>query len=202
MKKMKKILALLLAMSMTVAMLAGCGAKEEAPAEAPAVEETVEAEAPAEETAEESLNELSFDEKNPCYLEDGTPLYKAVTQKELGKRRKDFERFPMLIKLIDAKNDLSIQVHPNDYYAKKMGAEYGKNEISNPLRTVTASVAVEGGIHPRLAVRTNRAVPKGKMFEIMNVLHSFKAYSPIKRGDVLIENVCNTGADIIASRDI
>lgn len=82
------------------------------------------------------------------------------------------------------------------------GAEYGKNEISNPLRTVTASVAVEGGIHPRLAVRTNRAVPKGKMFEIMNVLHSFKAYSPIKRGDVLIENVCNTGADIIASRDI
>lgn len=72
--------------------------------------------------------ELSFDEKNPCYLEDGTPLYKAVTQKELGKRRKDFERFPMLIKLIDAKNDLSIQVHPNDYYAKKMGAEYGKNE--------------------------------------------------------------------------
>ena len=52
---MKKILALLLAMSMTVAMLAGCGA-EEAPAETPAVEEDaaveetpVEEEAPAEE---------------------------------------------------------------------------------------------------------------------------------------------------------
>ncbi len=56
MKKMKKILALLLAMSMTVAMLAGCGAKEEAPAEAPVVEETVEAEAPAtEEAAEEAV---------------------------------------------------------------------------------------------------------------------------------------------------
>ena len=54
--KMKKILALLLAMSMTVAMLAGCGAKEEAPVEAPAVEEEaaveeapVVEEAPAEE---------------------------------------------------------------------------------------------------------------------------------------------------------
>ena len=53
---MKKILALLLAMSMTVAMLAGCGAKEEAPVEAPAVEEEaaveeapVVEEAPAEE---------------------------------------------------------------------------------------------------------------------------------------------------------
>jgi len=52
MKKMKKILALLLAMSMTVAMLAGCGAKEEAPAETPAVEETVEA---TEEVAEEAV---------------------------------------------------------------------------------------------------------------------------------------------------
>lgn len=82
------------------------------------------------------------------------------------------------------------------------GAEYGKNEISNPVRTVTASVAVEGGIHPRLAVRTNRAVPKDKMFDIMKTLHSFKAHSPIKRGEVLIENVCGTGADIIASRDI
>ena len=55
MKKMKKILALLLAMSMTVAMLAGCGAKEEAPAEVPAVEESVEAEAPVEEAAEDAV---------------------------------------------------------------------------------------------------------------------------------------------------
>ena len=53
MKKMKKILVLLLAMSMTVAMLAGCGAAEEAPAETPAAEETVEADAPAEKVAEE-----------------------------------------------------------------------------------------------------------------------------------------------------
>lgn len=82
------------------------------------------------------------------------------------------------------------------------GEEYGKNEISNPLRTVTASVAVEGGIHPRLAVRTDHAVPKGKMFEIMDALHSFKAHSPVKRGEVLIENICGTGANIIASRDI
>ena len=54
---MKKILAMILAMSMTVAMLAGCGAKEEAPVEAPAVEEEAPAveEAPAEEPAEEAV---------------------------------------------------------------------------------------------------------------------------------------------------
>ncbi len=82
------------------------------------------------------------------------------------------------------------------------GAEYGKNEITSPMRTVTGSVKIIGGIHRRLAVRTDRAIPKGKMFEIMRELHSFAAHSPVKRGAVLIENVCGTGANVIASRDM
>ncbi len=82
------------------------------------------------------------------------------------------------------------------------GEEYGKSEVVSPMRTVTGSVAIVGGIYSRLAVRTSKAVPKEKMFEIMDALHSYTAYSPIKRGQVLIENVCDTGADIIASRDM
>ncbi len=82
------------------------------------------------------------------------------------------------------------------------GEEYGKNEIVSPMRTVTGSVKINGGIHRRLAVRTDRAVPKSKMFEIMRELHSFTAHSPIKRGEVLIENVSDTGANVIASRDM
>lgn len=82
------------------------------------------------------------------------------------------------------------------------GAVYGKNEIVSPMRTVTGSVKIIGGIHPRLAVRTDRAVPKEKMFEIMNLLHSFSVQSPVKRGEILIENVCGTGANVIASRNM
>ncbi len=82
------------------------------------------------------------------------------------------------------------------------GAEYGKNEISCPMRTVTGSVGIKGAIHPRLAVRTDKAVPKDKMFEIMDVLHSFETTSPVKRGQLLIENICGTGANIISSRDM
>lgn len=82
------------------------------------------------------------------------------------------------------------------------GAEYGKNEIVSPMRTVTGSVGIKGGIHRRLAVRTDRAIPKGKMFEIMRELHAFTAVSPVKRGQILIENVCDTGANVIASRDM
>ncbi len=82
------------------------------------------------------------------------------------------------------------------------GEEYGKNEVSCPMRTVTGSVGIKGAIHPRLAVRTDKAVPKDKMFEIMDVLHSFNIDAPVKRGQVLIENICGTDANIIASRDM
>ncbi len=82
------------------------------------------------------------------------------------------------------------------------GEEYGKNEILSPMRTVTSSVAIVGGINPRLAVRTDKTVPKDKIFEIMKVIHSHTVKSPVKRGDVLIENICGTGASLIASRDM
>ncbi len=46
----------------------------------------------------------------------------------LGENGKKFEYFPILIKLIDAKNDLSIQVHPDNEYALRVEKEYGKTE--------------------------------------------------------------------------
>lgn len=47
----------------------------------------------------------------------------------LGKNCEKFEDFPVLIKFIDAKNPLSIQVHPSDEYALRVEHEYGKTEM-------------------------------------------------------------------------
>lgn len=46
----------------------------------------------------------------------------------LGEKGKNYADFPLLIKLIDAKTDLSVQVHPNDEYAKKHENSFGKTE--------------------------------------------------------------------------
>ena len=65
--------------------------------------------------------------------------YKEQTLKELfenqelrekifGKRTKEQKEFPLLIKFIDAKENLSIQVHPDDKYAKQNGLDSGKTE--------------------------------------------------------------------------
>ena len=47
----------------------------------------------------------------------------------LGTNCERFEYFPILIKLIDAKDNLSVQVHPSNEYALKVEGEYGKTEM-------------------------------------------------------------------------
>lgn len=47
----------------------------------------------------------------------------------LGKNCEKFDNFPVLIKLIDARNNLSVQVHPKNDYALRVEGEYGKTEM-------------------------------------------------------------------------
>ncbi len=47
----------------------------------------------------------------------------------LGTRGAAFRYFPVLIKLIDAKDNLSVQVHPDNEYALRVEGEYGKTEM-------------------------------------------------------------------------
>ena len=80
------------------------------------------------------------------------------------------------------------------------GAEYGKNEILNPTRVLTSTVKMEGSLYRRCPVKTNIAVPKGKLFDIMNALNAITLTSPVQVGQVIIENVCGTGANVIATK--
>ncbi len=52
-----------------------------------------------------------------------------VGKEQLGSDCKAFEYFPILVKLIDAQDRLSIQVHPNNAYALEHEGEYGKTEM-------------------------------------------------------------------------
>ncbi|MBO4989391.1 MAG: mannose-1-phosphate guanylyltransferase [Clostridia bacterium] len=52
-----------------------------------------------------------------------------IGRERLGWKCQPFERFPLMVKFIDAKQNLSIQVHPDDEYALPVEKEYGKNEL-------------------------------------------------------------------------
>ena len=75
---------------------------------------------------------LSAHPDGPSYLPDGTSFVEALAQMDaaaLGEKAASFADFPQLIKLIDAQNDLSVQVHPSDAYALAHENQFGKTEM-------------------------------------------------------------------------
>ena len=54
---------------------------------------------------------------------------KELKEKIFGTKCINLDNFPILIKFIEANKDLSIQVHPNDEYAKQYENNHGKNEV-------------------------------------------------------------------------
>lgn len=70
--------------------------------------------------------------KNSDFMEkDLLELFnnKLVRKDIFGNHCMKMEKFPILIKFIDATKNLSIQVHPDDDYAKKYENDLGKNEL-------------------------------------------------------------------------
>lgn len=84
----------------------------------------------------------------------------------------------------------------------KRGNMYGVKELTRPTRLLTSTVEIEGADLPRLPVRTKEEIPKDKILESMKVINAIKVKAPIKMGDVLLENILDTGVDIIATRDL
>lgn len=80
--------------------------------------------------------EVSTHADGPSYIlggeYDGLTLEEYLKEKNnapLGKRGQTFDRFPVLVKFIDALEELSIQVHPDDEYGLEHENEYGKTEM-------------------------------------------------------------------------
>ena len=73
--------------------------------------------------------ELSFHKDGLTRLSSGESLAEKLTEKEWGENVKEFPFFPVLIKFIDAKQNLSVQVHPSDEYALQRENSFGKTEM-------------------------------------------------------------------------
>ncbi len=61
----------------------------------------------------------------------GSTLHQVVHENPdfLGTHAEDYKGFPILVKLIDAHDDLSVQVHPDDDYAAEVEGGTGKTEL-------------------------------------------------------------------------
>ena len=73
------------------------------------------------------------------------------------------------------------------------GNTFAHQELTCPMRVLTTTVAVSGGDEALLPVRTAKAIP---------LILGLVVNAPIHMGDIVLEDLLNTGIDLIASMDI
>jgi len=81
----------------------------------------------------------------------------------------------------------------------KRGHDYALQEMANPVRTLTSSVRVDGGRRPVCSCKTARPVPKSAIPACLAELHALRLNAPIRIGDVLCDNLADTGVPLIAT---
>jgi mannose-6-phosphate isomerase len=127
--------------------------------------------------------ELACHKDGMCRVADGEfkgkTLIEALAEapEALGEKAAKFEFFPILIKLIDACKDLSVQVHPSDEYALKNEGQYGKTEMWYVVDAEDDAKLVYG-LNKEVSREEFASLAKGP--ELMNVLN----FVPVKKGDV------------------
>lgn len=82
------------------------------------------------------------------------------------------------------------------------GADYVTKELTDPRRIVTSLVRVTDGELPVVSVKTASDIPKDKIRDCIRALKDVELPAPVQVGDVVLENVCGTGINVVATKTI
>ena len=113
--------------------------------------------------------------------DEGKRLVDVITKEDIGPVMDRFPYFPLLIKLIDAKENLSVQVHPSDDYALKYEQSFGKSEMWHIISADEGSGLYVGLNKDYSKEEIEKALKEGS---IINCLNFFE----VKPGDTFIIN--------------
>lgn len=83
----------------------------------------------------------------------------------------------------------------------KRGETYARQECVAPARMVTAAIPVANRQTP-VSVKTRTPIPKEKIFACMEALSQLSVDAPIRMGQVILADVCGTGVDVIATKNV
>ncbi len=129
--------------------------------------------------------ELSCHPDGPSTIVNGAYAGKTLEEyieeagKEvLGKNCRRFRDFPILIKFIDAKQNLSIQVHPDNRYALKNEGQYGKTEMWYVMDAGKDAFLYYGFKKEISKKEFARRIQEDTLLEVLNAV-------PVQKGDVL-----------------
>lgn len=98
-------------------------------------------------------------------------------EQAIGKHAAAFPYFPLLIKLIDAKQSLSVQVHPDDEYALAHEGEFGKTEMWYVVDCDPGAELIYGFKEPITKESFKQHIEQNTLTDICNSV-------PVHKGDV------------------
>jgi len=81
------------------------------------------------------------------------------------------------------------------------GKEYAIAELTHPMRSLTTSVRTVFPDSPVVSVRTSGEIEKSKLIDVANALGQIVVDQRIKIGDIVAENICDTGINVICTSD-
>ena len=99
---------------------------------------------------------------------------------------------PLGCELVIEKNKKDIQVSGNTCVR---GLEYGKNELTNPVRNISTLMKIKGG--EVVPVKTDKTVPKAKIEACLKVIGKVILDEKPKMGSVVIKNILGLGVDVV-----
>ena len=83
----------------------------------------------------------------------------------------------------------------------KRGEAYATAELTHPIRTLTTSVRTIFPDSPVVSVRTAGEIDKSKLMDVSKALGKVLVKTRIHTGDVVAENICGTGINVICTSD-
>jgi len=100
---------------------------------------------------------------------------------------------------VEALDDEIVEVRG---FSCKRGKTFAHQEFTDPRRSVSTTVGIDGGRWARLPVKTAEPIPKPKVQALCDALHEVRMRAPVKMGDVVMKDALGTGIDIVATRDM
>jgi len=84
----------------------------------------------------------------------------------------------------------------------ELGPAWAKQEVEDPVRTLTTSIRVLRGREDLVSVRTSGAIPRRLLGEALSVAKELRIEAPVALGRVVAENLAGTGVALIATRAV
>lgn len=82
------------------------------------------------------------------------------------------------------------------------GKEYALSELTRPQRIITSTIRVNNRENTVVSIKSDKPIDKDKMFDVMEIINKLSVSAPTHIGDIVLENILDSGANIIITKEI